>query len=163
MGLPYIGSDNHCVEATGPGTEAPVWFFEVPRVLLVRNGAKWRVSGCDDYEDIVGEDEIVEILEFNKSLTPVHVIESLQGLVAAETEVEDAHVGVVACDIADHLLDCLVVKFDDGNLADPFCEGRDHHIEKLTLAGRGNVPGTTCIDVPKDHTRCDSGSVIIAG
>jgi hypothetical protein len=54
-------------------------------------------------------------------------------------------------------------EFNDGNLADPFCERGDHHIKELTLAGRGNVPRTTCIDVPKDHTRCDSGSVIIAG
>jgi hypothetical protein len=161
--LPYVGTDNQGVETAGPGTEAPVWFFDVPRVLLVRNGAKRRVSSRDNYENIVGEDEVVEILEFDKSLAPAHVIQSLQGLVAAETEVEDAHVGVVACDIADHFLDCLVVELDDGNLADPFCERGDHHIKELTLAGRGNVPRTTCIDVPKDHSRCDSGSVIIAG
>jgi hypothetical protein len=160
--LTHVGTDNQRVEATGPGTEAPVWFFEVPRVLLVRNGAKGRVSGCDNYENIVGEDEIVEILEFNKSLTPAHVIQSLQRLVAAETEVEDSHVRVVAGDIADHLLDCLVVEFNDGNLANPPCKRGDHHIKELALAGRWNVPRTAGIDVPKDHTRCDSGSMIIA-
>ena len=147
-----MGADNERVETTCPSTEPPVQFVNMSRVRLIWNGAEWRVSSGDDNEDIVGEDEIVEILEFDKSLAPVHIIKSAQGLVAAEAEIEDAHVGVVASDIADDLLDRLVVEFDDGNLADSFCERGDDHIKKLALARRWDVPRTAGINVPKNHT-----------
>jgi hypothetical protein len=130
-------------------------------VRLIWNGAERRVPGSDDNQDIVCEDEIVEILEFDKSLAPAHIIQSAQGLVAAEAKVEDAHVGVVASNIANDLLDCLVVEFDDGNLADPFCERGDYHIKKLALARRRNVSRTAGIEVPKNHTRCNPRGVII--
>jgi hypothetical protein len=119
---------------------------------LIGHGPGGRVAGGNDHDQIVGKDEVVEILELDEALVPAMLIESRERLVAPEAEIEHADIRVACGDGGDHMLDRFVVQFDGCDLADRGRVGRDDYVQVLAAPLRRNKSRPY-----RDVTKYDAG------
>ena len=76
-----------------PTVRRPALVIVMARVVEVRGNALFRISGRDDNELVVGKDEVVQILQRQSLVRPLHYWEAIERSSVADAQVKYPHVG----------------------------------------------------------------------